>query len=103
MTEDHGYCPSCYTDLNGELIFQHFFNEFTEGAGYWLDEEGVYTDTRRLLSPAEAREKALEVSSYYGATETQGRFGKQIGLYSMEKDRTVAWKCPECGHEWERK
>lgn len=34
----------------------------------------------------------------YGATH----FSRKIGLYSRERDRTVAWKCPDCGHEWER-
>lgn len=26
-----------------------------------------------------------------------------IGLYDRKKDRTTHWKCPDCGHTWERK
>lgn len=29
-------------------------------------------------------------------------FGREIGLYDRDKDCTVAWKCPDCGHEWPR-
>lgn len=25
-----------------------------------------------------------------------------IGVYSTELDRTTHWRCPDCGHEWER-
>lgn len=25
-----------------------------------------------------------------------------MGVYSLEQDRTVGWKCPFCDHEWER-
>ena len=34
----------------------------------------------------------------YGATH----FLRAIAIYSREQDRTVAWRCPDCGHEWER-
>lgn len=29
-------------------------------------------------------------------------FGREIGLYDMEQDRTISWKCPDCGHQWPR-
>jgi hypothetical protein len=29
-------------------------------------------------------------------------FSRAIAIYSREEDRTVAWRCPDCGHEWER-
>lgn len=29
-------------------------------------------------------------------------FSRAIGIYSTERDRTIAWKCPDCGHEWVR-
>jgi len=28
------------------------------------------------------------------------RWSRVIGIYDMEKDRTVSWKCPDCSHEW---
>jgi rubrerythrin len=30
-------------------------------------------------------------------------FERQIGIVDRDKDRVVKWKCPDCGHEWERK
>lgn len=29
-------------------------------------------------------------------------YSRRIGIYDMERDRTVAWHCPDCGHEWPR-
>ena len=34
--------------------------------------------------------------SYGGETH----FSRVIGIYSHEADATVAWQCPDCGHEW---
>jgi len=28
------------------------------------------------------------------------RFSRAIAVYDREKDRTVKWQCPDCGHEW---
>jgi hypothetical protein len=47
--------------------------------------------------------KADETAEMYGATRTEGRWKRQIGLYSQERDRTVAYVCPDCNHEWGRK
>lgn len=33
---------------------------------------------------------------------TQGEGSRLIGIYSRERDRTVAWKCPDCKKEWPR-
>jgi hypothetical protein len=27
---------------------------------------------------------------------------RTIAIYSMAQDRTVAFRCPDCGHEWGR-
>lgn len=78
MKNEHGYCPSCNMDFDDDLIFDTFFEKYGN------------------------RKKALEVAEMYGATESKGRWGKQIGIYSMEKDRTVQFKCPECDHIWNR-
>lgn len=75
---EHGYCPNCGIDLDGELIFETLLKQYND------------------------REKALETAEMYGATETTGRWGKQIGIYDINRDRTVRWLCPECNHEWER-
>lgn len=36
--------------------------------------------------------------SYGGATH----FRRVIALYDLERDTTVAWKCPDCGEEFPR-
>ncbi len=76
---EHGHCPNCNTDLDGGLIFQTFMEKYND------------------------RAKALETAEMYGATETTGQWGRAIALYDINKDRTVAYKCPDCNHQWERK
>ena len=34
----------------------------------------------------------------FGATH----FSRKIGIYDMERDRTVRWQCPDCHQEWPR-
>jgi hypothetical protein len=72
-------CPNCLVDLNGGLIWQTFMDQYQDEA------------------------KADETAEMYGATRTKGHWKRQIGIYSQERDRTVAWVCPDCKHEWERK
>ena len=76
---EHGYCPNCGMNFDGDLIFDTFMEKYQD------------------------EEKALESAEMYGATKTTGRWGHKIGIYSMEEDCTTHWKCPECEHEWERK
>lgn len=40
----------------------------------------------------------LPLQDAYGDTH----FSRKIGIYSVETDRTVAWKCPDCNHQWDR-
>lgn len=78
MTTDHGKCPHCHADLNGDFIWQTFIDQGeTEGT-------------------------ADEWAHHYGATRTEGRWGRAIGLYDRDLDRTVRWKCPDCDGEWPR-
>jgi hypothetical protein len=88
--------------MNGNLIWQHFYDEFTTGEGYWMDENNKYTNTPRILSHEEAEKAADEVASNYGATRTEGRWGRQIGQYSMDEDKTIAFICPDCRGWWPR-
>lgn len=39
-----------------------------------------------------------KLQSSYGATH----FSRKIGITSIELDRIIKWKCPDCGHEWKR-
>ena len=34
----------------------------------------------------------------YGHTH----FSRRIGIYNLDEDRTVRYKCPDCDGEWER-
>lgn len=38
---------------------------------------------------------------YYGEGITH--FSRLIGIYDTTRDMTVAYKCPDCGHQWDRK
>jgi len=76
---EHGYCPNCKVDLDGGSIWEHFFNEYKD------------------------EKEADRIAEMYGATRTTGQWGREIGIYDQEKDRTVAFRCPDCGHEWGRK
>ena len=29
-------------------------------------------------------------------------YSRVIGLYDMDQDRTIAYRCPDCGYEWPR-
>jgi hypothetical protein len=78
MTNEHGYCPNCNADLDGDSIWEHFFQK---------------------TGNEEKADKAAEV---YGATREKGKFGRAIALYDRDQDRTVAWKCPDCEYAWER-
>ena len=78
MVNENGYCPNCKVDLDGGSIWEHFFKE----TGSALE--------------------ADRIAEQYGATRGKGQWGRQIGIYDMDEDRTVAWQCPDCGHKWGR-
>lgn len=33
----------------------------------------------------------------------KGYFYRVIGIVDIAKDHIVQWRCPDCGHVWERK
>lgn len=74
-------CPHCGTGLDGDLIFDTFMKMY----------EGNI-------------DKALRTAEMYGATDKNGmRWKREIALYSLEMDRTYAYRCPDCHQTWERK
>ncbi len=79
MKNEHGHCPNCNADLDGDSIWETFF---------------------QLTGNEEEADRKAEM---YGANREKGRWGRTIALYDRDKDRTVAWKCPDCEHTWERK
>ncbi len=36
---------------------------------------------------------------FYGGST---HFSRLVGIYSRERDRTVAWQCPDCGEKFDR-
>lgn len=78
MTETRR-CPGCGNDLDGDLIWQTFYNQ------------------------ENSEKEADRIAAMYGATRTEGRWNRAIALYSIEKDCTYAFQCPDCKHEWRRK
>jgi len=77
----NGYCPHCNANLDGDLVIDY------------------------PLSQGKTMEEAIEYASFYAGWEKHGklnRWGRQIGVYDMRKDRTVAYKCPDCNGEWGR-
>lgn len=70
-------CPACKTDLDGGLIYDTFFKMYGGN-----------------------KEKALKTAEAYGATETKGKWGRQIG--HSDGDSVYEWVCPDCGTTWPR-
>ena len=80
MSNIHGYCPHCNADLDGDLVIDY------------------------PLSNRYSPDLVLEyVSSYAGWNEhgEKNRFSRAIGLYDINKDRTTAYRCPDCNKTWE--
>jgi hypothetical protein len=71
-------CPNCKTNLEGGLVYDTFFEQYQDET------------------------EALRIAEMYGATKTKGHWGREISLYDLWKDRTVAYRCPDCNHEWSR-
>ncbi len=71
-------CPECKVSLVGELVYEHF------------------------LRIKKNETEALEIAKQYGATKTAGYFNRAISIYDRNKDRTVAFSCPDCNHRWDR-
>lgn len=77
---EHGHCPNCNADLDGGLIYDTMLEQCDGDV-----------------------EKATERAASYGATPTKGQWGRQLGIYDRDLDRTVAYRCPDCKHEWSRR
>jgi hypothetical protein len=75
----NGYCPHCNANMDGDLVIDY------------------------PLSQGKTMEEAIEYASSYTGWGKHGilnRWGRQIDIYDMRKDRTVAYKCPDCGKEF---
>lgn len=71
-------CPNCKANLEEGLIYDTFLEKYGDES------------------------QALETAAMYGATKTTGRWGREIAISDLHKDRVVAYRCPDCNHEWGR-
>lgn len=74
-------CPHCNANLDGDLVIETF--------------REMYKD----------EEEALKAAKCYAGWEPHGlqnRWGREIGVYCQDRDRTVAYRCPDCKKEWNR-
>lgn len=93
---EHGHCPKCSADLNGGSIWQTFYDQAIAGQHY-RQKNGAFSS-----SVGDAEKLADESAAMYGATRDKGQWGRAVGIYDLESDRTVRFKCPDCKHEWPR-
>ena len=96
MSADHGKCPHCSADLNGGSIWE------TGLKFAWDGKDGAGLKDGPAKTQEEAERRADAYAKCYGATRTSGQWGRQIGIYDMERDRTAKWQCPDCKGEWPR-
>lgn len=94
---EHGNCPHCGVSLDGEGIWDTGLQRAWDGSHLHYGQKGI---------PAKDKDAAYALADKYaecyGADRTKGRWGRAIGIYDMERDRTVKWKCPDCEEEWGR-
>jgi len=82
MSNINGTCPHCNASLDGDLVIDY------------------------PLSQGRSREEALAYAAMYAGWNEHGennRWGRAISLYSLEKDCTIGYRCPDCNGTWERK
>jgi len=75
---EHGYCPNCNANFDGGDIVETF------------------------IAKGHTPEEARKIADNYGYSKGRTQWGRQIGISCMSRDRIVAWKCPDCNHEWSR-
>ncbi len=81
MSNINGYCPHCNANLDGDLVIDY------------------------PKSQGETPEECLEYASSYAGWDQHkelNRWSRKISLYSLEKDRTTDYRCPDCEKEWKR-
>jgi ssDNA-binding Zn-finger/Zn-ribbon topoisomerase 1 len=77
----NGYCPHCNADLDGDLVINY------------------------PLTQGKTMEEAFEYASFYAGWDEhkeRNRWGRAVALYDIHKDRTAAYRCPDCEKIWDR-
>jgi hypothetical protein len=63
----------------------------------YLDDGDIYEELKKHY-PDKSHEELIVIAKDYGWTpENKIRFSRKIGVYDMEKDRTMHYECPDCG------
>ena len=76
----HGYCPHCKANLDGDLVLNTALEQC----------EGHVKDAIRYCSYISGWEK-------YGEAN---RWSRATAQYSIEQDRTISYRCPDCNNTW---
>lgn len=73
-------CPNCKADLKGPNVYEKFLEEYGDEA------------------------RALEAAARCGHTDENPKFfWRAIGIEVQGGyDGISYWKCPDCGHQWDR-
>jgi hypothetical protein len=82
MSNIHGYCPHCNADLDGDLVINY------------------------PLSQGKTMDEAIAYAAMYAGWDKHkeaNRWGRAIGLYDVNQDRTTAYRCPDCQKTWKIK
>ena len=86
------YCKKCGADWLGEPIPKddlHCFNSPKNFRGdNWRDYD--------FVKECDQFEKDIMDGKYDDDPEIDTHFSRRIGIYSMERDRTTFYKCPDC-------
>lgn len=80
IENEHGYCPACGADMDGDGIWAHFY--IVSGG------DEAYAD---------------RTAEMYGADRRHGKWGRVVGHASIGDDRVGSWECPDCHHMWGRR
>lgn len=80
-TSINGFCPHCNANMDGDLVIEY------------------------PLKRGESIDEALDYAKFYTGWKEHGllnRWGRQIAIYDIGSDRTVAYRCPDCQLSWKR-
>jgi len=91
------YCAKCGIDWLGDPIPEdslHHFNSPWFFMGVSPDDDGY--DLGKLFDNFKS---AIKDGKFKDNPEFNTHFDRRIGIYDIDKDRTIAYQCPKC--EWE--
>lgn len=82
VIDKHGRCPHCGADWDSGAIF-----DALRPQKWCADKSDV--------------ELQAHIDECYG-TDAPQRYSRLVNIYCQDRDRTVAWQCPDCRTKWPR-